>query len=131
MTKTIWASLAFISGFAAVAHAQTVPPYQRNNYQYLTGTLTPSQLTSIYTVNAINAENPPKYFTLAVTTTATGFLIRLEGSLDNSNWYDLAVTNNAIGAQTNTVPRPSLYFRMRADSIAANTTVTGTAIGVW
>jgi hypothetical protein len=74
--------------------------------------------------------SPPQFYTLGVTTTATGFVVRLQGSLDNVNWADVAITDTGVGNISNTSPRPMLYLRLRATTIAANTAVTATAIAV-
>lgn len=131
-----WLSI-FITSFGAlsigsITYAQSTPgnQYQSHNFQYMTGVLT-SANRSTQSANAWNALNPPKWYTMNVTTTASGFSVTLEGSLDNANWSPIAVTNSALGNISNTVPLPYLYFRMRAGAIAAGTSITPTAIGVW
>lgn len=115
------------------AHAQVVtnPGLNSRSFQYLTGVLSGSQLAISPTAGTWNAEAPPKYFSLGVTTQATGFQVRLEGSLDNSNWSLISVTSSAIGMVSNPNPIPTLYYRIRAATLSANTSVTATAIGVW
>lgn len=116
--------------FCFNAFAQVSPGVNNHSFQYLTGVLTPtSTVTNI--APAWNAEAPPKYYTMAITaTTASAFQIRLEGSVDQLSWQTLS-NASAIGTASVTTPTPSLYFRMRATLIPANTSITGTAIGVW
>ncbi len=131
LISLIAALITFNGYLCPNSHAQISPGSQSHSFQYLTGVLTTSQMAISPTAGTWNAVAPPKYFSMAVTTTASGFQVRLEGSLDNSNWSTIAVTNSAIGMIPNVVPIPSLYFRIRAATIAANTSVTATAIGVW
>lgn len=116
------------------AYAQSsLPPspgYQSHSFQYVTGVLTSSNLTS-NVANAFNSITPPKYYSLAVATTGAGFLVKLEGSLDNQNWQQLASTNTASGITSVSVPAPMLYIRLRGNPIPANVSVTATAIGEW
>lgn len=128
-----WFSIAtlLISG---MAHAQSVPAtvagVANRNFQYLTGVLTATYPTTLPSAPAWNAEAPPKWYTISVTTTAAGFSVALEGSLDNVNWTNIA-TATGFSQVSNTVPLPSIYFRMRQTSLGSNTAVTATAIGVW
>jgi hypothetical protein len=129
----LWKTLAVVALLCCLlktARAQTTPPFQSHNFQYLSDVLTPAQVTSQYVANAFNSTFPPKYFSLGVTTTATGFVVALQGSLDNVNWSTLAVTNTVFGVVSSILPKPMLYFRLQATTIGANTAVTATAIGV-
>lgn len=121
--------ILFTTVLATQANAQTSPGYQSRNFQYLTDVLTSGDNLSPVT-KAWNAAYPPKYYTVSVTTTASNWLVKLQGSLDNSNWQDVAVTSSALGTVTNSAPLPMLYFRLNATTIAAGTSVTATAIAV-
>lgn len=103
--------------------------WQTNSFSYLTDVLTSSDLTSS-TASTWNSAWPPKHFVLSVTTQATGFLVALEGSLDNANWYQIAQTDTARGSVVNGIPISALYLRLNARIIGAGTSVTATAMGV-
>lgn len=131
-TSFLWKlfSIIVIGVFLAKgAQAQLSPGFQSHGFQYLSGVLTTSQLTTERTANGFNGIMPPKYFSMGVTTTATGWVVALEGSLDNANWSTIAVTNSVFGVVSSILPKPMLYFRMRASTLSANTSVTATAIG--
>lgn len=113
------------------ANAQMSPGFQSHNFQYLTGVLTPVQYTTAVTVNAFNAVNLPKWYSMSVTGTATPFQVRLEGSLDKCNWSTIAITSSGVGVVSNINPAPMLYFRMRASNIQAGSQITATAVGAW
>lgn len=125
MTR-IFLAFAFLTCFLATAHAQ----YQTHSFQYLTSTLTTASPTGS-SVSAFNSVDPPKWYSLYVTTAATGYVVKLEGSLDNVTFSDIAITNTGLGMISNVDPKPALYFRVRASTIPANTTITATAIGTW
>lgn len=103
--------------------------WQSNSFSYLTDVLTTSEPTSSVS-STWNSAWPPKHFVLSVTTQATGFLVALEGSLDNSNWYQIAQTDTARGVALNGTPMSAIYLRLKARVIGANSAVTATAIGV-
>ncbi len=131
--KTLIVGLIFgfsILTIPSMARAQVSPGFQSNSFQYLAGVLTPSQAATTRAVTAWNSEFPPKFYSMSVTTTASGFVVALQGSLDGSNWSQIAVTSSAAGVVSNVAPIPALYLRMIAQTIAANTAITATAIGV-
>lgn len=123
--------IASIMLFSLQAQAQVSPGVNNHSFQYLTGVLTASSPTTVPSAPAWNAMAPPKQYSMSAATTATGWQVELEGSLDNSNWSRIAITTSATGMVSNVNPIPALYFRMRASTISANTSVTATAIGVW
>lgn len=124
--------LALFLMLGTAAQAQTLPlGFQSHNFQYLTAVLNSSQRESSVTANAFNAQSPPKWFSMSVTTAATGWLVALDGSLDNRNWSTIAITSSALGVISNKDPVPSLFFRFRAMTALTNISVTPTAIGVW
>lgn len=122
-----------------VAMCQGIPGQNSRNFQYLSYALvdgiTSGGITVTPTVSAWNSVNVPKWYALAVTSTATGaFQVQLEGSVDQLRWKQLAVTNTAsaqAGMAVNTAAIPSLYFRMRAPIMPNGGTITATAIGSW
>lgn len=115
-----------------LAQTPNVPGQQSSNFQYLSYPLVGGSVTSSPTMGAFNALSPPKYFSLSVTnTSASAFQVVLEGSVNNVSWRQIAVTNSALGAVSNTVPMPSLYLRLRATTLSNNVTITPTALGVW
>lgn len=123
--------MSVLGGLEKDVFAQQTPgaQWQSNSFSYLTDTLTPSDLTSS-TVSTWNSAWPPKHFVLSVTTQATGFLVALEGSLDNSNWYQIAQTDTARGVALNGTPMSAIYLRLKARVIGADSAITATAIGV-
>lgn len=82
------------------------------------------------TVSAFNMQNLPKYYTLSVTTTGTGFNVELDGSLDEKNWTP--ITSVASLAPTSvSAAAPMLYLRLHAKTVGTDGSVTATAVGVW
>lgn len=128
---TVFVALAVAWFCLKNADAQQNPgtQFQSRSFQYLAAEMTAVSPSPV-TVSCWNAAVPPKYFTLSVTTQATGWVALLEGSLDNAKWTTLAVTNSAVGSVSNSVPFPALYLRTRANVIGSTSTITGTAIGV-
>lgn len=129
-----WTALAIIAicfFCARGAHAQLSPGYNSYSFQYLNGVLTSTNTITSRSINAFNAMNIPKYYSMSVTTAATGFTVLLEGSLDNANWTQLASTTSGIGVVTTVNPAPMLYIRMRAPNLSSTQQVTATAVGSW
>lgn len=129
----VWAAVvALMIFFVSKANAQVSPGANSRSFQYVTGVLTSTNRSVSPTAGMWNMEAPPKYYTLAVTTTASSsYVVRLEGSLDNSSWANILITNTVIGMASNPLPIPALYLRLRATTVAAGASVTATAIGVW
>lgn len=129
--KHLFITLVAIILWVSQANAQNPGNrYQSHDFQYLTGVLTSSQPTTSPVANAWNSVAPPQHYSMNVTTTASGFNVYLEGSLDNSNWSQISVTNSAIGVISNVNPMPMLYFRMRQSGLSSGAAVTATAVGV-
>lgn len=117
--------------WGANVFAQSTPGgrFQSYNYQYLNGPLNAANPTTL-PANAVNSLAPPQHFTMGVTTTATGWTVALDGSLDAINWKRILLTNTAVGNVSNITPEPMLYFRMAETGLSGASTVTATAIGV-
>ena len=124
--RSIWIYLSFALLSGSIAHAQN---FNSQSFQYLTGVL---QAGSMVTPSSPgwNAQNPAKWYSMSVTSTASGFNVVLEDSLDNVNWTVVS-SDTGFSQVSNTNPSPSLYFRLRAISLGSNAAVTATAIGVW
>lgn len=119
--------------FAVPGNAQQAANvgFQKHNFQYLSAVLTRTTPTSNVIANAWNSVFPPKFYSMSVTgTLSSAFTVELQGSLDNLNWSNIAVTNSVIGVISNLNPKPMLFFRLLARTLSANTSITATAIGV-
>ena len=116
----------------AMAQTPNVSGQNSSNWQYLSYPLVGGTTTTSPTMVAFNGMNPPKWFSLSVTSTAgSAIQVALEGSVNNVSWRQIAVTSSALGAISNTVPLPSIYLRLRAITLSNNVTITPTAVGVW
>lgn len=123
-----YALILFFVASCTCANAQN---FQSRSFQYITGILNSSSPIGSL-VPTWNSENPPKYFSFAITGTPTGPIqMRLEGSVDGVNFSTLGITTSVNGMTSVSAAMPSLYFRMRAFTINSADTITGTAIGVW
>lgn len=104
-----------------------------SNYMFLKKNMTggSTDLTSDV-VSTFNSVAPFKYYTLAVSNTASGttFDVRLEGSLDKVVWTTVLITNSSSGTISNMTPMPFMYLRVRANSLTTAKDITASAVGV-
>ena len=133
--KKILIVLLFLSGVNAFSDPGIIPPPVDAQFNSASFTYIYCMFTRLdqvdHLVSTVNAAWPPKWWTLQVTTTTTGaFRVALEGSLDETNWYQIAETSSAIGAATNITATTAKYVRMRTLRIPGSATIHAVALGV-
>lgn len=59
-----------------------------------------------------------------VTGGPTGVSIKLQGSLDGANWYDLATSTSTTGDYQTAVDKPARYLRVNLGTLTGGTSPT-------
>lgn len=106
-----------------VAYAQTIVSYGNLYTPFNATTLTGSAFNSgVYALPAQNSATIT--WTTAFGSTPSAISIILQGSLDNSNWFNIDSTSSTSAASADTSSGGYRYLRVRVASSSGGTTIT-------